>query len=69
MLVYHKQFIIHCARYEHKSIFITSIRVEEIWDVRERLGRCEVGTDQMYNAWKEDDNEINSYLSEVRTYD
>jgi len=66
MLVYNKQFIIQYARYVHKSIFIRSIRVEEMWDVRERHGHCEVGTNQRSNPWKEDDDEINSHLSKDR---
>jgi hypothetical protein len=49
MLIYNKQFIIQYAQYEHKSVFIRSLRVEEMWEVRERHGRFEVGTGQMSN--------------------
>ena len=28
-----------------------------MWDVQERDGRCEVGTGQTLNSWKENDND------------
>ena len=34
-----------------------SLKVEEMWDIQERGGDCEVRTGQRPDPWKEDDDE------------
>jgi len=41
-----------------KIAFDSISKVEEMWDVQEIDGHCEVATDQRPNPWKEDDEDF-----------
>ena len=41
------------------------LKLKEMWDVQERNGRCEFGTDQRSNPWKERFDDVFCYRTKV----